>query len=109
MLLEPTARPAAPVTIDSAFGHWLAGFIDGEGHFAICQQRRNGYYGYALQFQLKVRVDDADVIREIVSTVGFGWLCHPKRREAHNTRPQIGWGVSRLADCIALGGSSETR
>lgn len=93
--------PTAP-DVDTAFGHWLAGFIDGEGHFNIGRQKRNGYYGYQLQFQMKVRLDDREVIEEIHRRTGIGWLCFPKRREAGNTRPQVGWGVSSLTDCLAL-------
>lgn len=88
--------------MDDAFGHWLAGFIDGEGSFSIARQKRNGYYTYAPNFQLKVRIDDREIVERIEREAGFGWPCYPKRRELGNTQAQIGWGVTSKADCVRL-------
>lgn len=58
--------------IDAAFGHWLAGFIDGEGHFEIrCNPHQQSF---TPRFQLQVRDDDLPIIEEIRARTGLGRL-----------------------------------
>lgn len=57
-----------------AFGHWLAGFTDGEGSFfCALRPRRNGreFYG---SFAITLRVDDLPVLREVHAFLGVGNL-----------------------------------
>lgn len=69
--------------IDPAFGHWLAGFIDGEGCF--CISRRNyaasRHQGFNLLFTISLRGDDAAVLAEIHERLGVGH---------RHTRPALG-------------------
>lgn len=63
--------------VDSQFGNWLAGFIDGEGCFfiaAVKRHRNDGthYYTYRPIFTLTLRHDDAPIIEEIIGITGLG-------------------------------------
>lgn len=80
---------------DDAFGHWLAGFIDGEGCFLIPQ--RGGRY--APCFSLQLRADDAAILHEIVARTAIGRVA-PKSHAP--TCPMVGWHVASRADCRAL-------
>jgi hypothetical protein len=86
--------------MDDAFGHWLAGFIDGEGSFNI---DRNGPR-FCCMFRLVVRADDEAVIREIADRAGFGQVYYRRRQKAasENEHGAIGWQVRTKADCHAL-------
>lgn len=48
------------------FGHWFAGFVDGEGSFEI--MRRN----YRCRFTLGLRDDDSATLEMICKTLGLG-------------------------------------
>lgn len=87
------------------FGHWLAGFIDGEGCFAICRRQRKGYASYGVFMKLTLRDDDAAILHEIVAATGIGSLFIPsQKRYQHNRnqKPQLGWMVASKADCRTL-------
>lgn len=85
--------------IDDAFGHWLAGFIDGEGHFAI-RRDKSGHFSCA--FQLALRCDDEAILREIHERTGLGTL--GRRLTGGRSRAQAVWRVSSKGDCLALSG-----
>lgn len=76
------------------FGHWLAGWIDGEGSFIITRKNEHhgtGYVSYAPYFDLKVRDDDEGLIREIIAVTGIGYTYRrPSRGASH---PMFGWRV----------------
>jgi hypothetical protein len=83
--------------IDDAFGHWLAGFVDGEGCFAIS---KGGYNGLRCVFRMAVRADDAAIVEEIHDRVGLGSIS--RLHEVKGGRPQATWTVTSKADCLAL-------
>ena len=56
--------------MDEAFGHWLAGFIDGEGFFQLYEAAHKRTY--AARFNIKLRDDDRPVLRMIQATLGGG-------------------------------------
>jgi hypothetical protein len=63
-----------PEDIDrQGFGHWISGFIDGEGHFQLAIQRREGRGGGhpTAKFTLGLRDDDA----EILGLIQAFWQC----------------------------------
>ena len=53
---------------DEAFGHWLAGFSDGEGCFTVT--KRSDSAGVVVAFQIKLRDDDADILYECQRRLG---------------------------------------
>lgn len=95
--------------LDPAFGHWLAGFIDGEGTFAIerCNPR-TGRPSYSTRMALILRDDDAEVIEEIHRRTGIGRVFRKRRRPdgrpgfRATSNPQVGWIIQSKADCALL-------
>jgi hypothetical protein len=86
--------------IDEAFGHWLAGFIDGEGCFRLTQQP--GAHGplLAAVLTIKVRDDDLGIIEEIHERTGIGTLCRYRARGT--SKPGVAWNVSSWDDTFVL-------
>lgn len=62
--------------IDAAFGHWFAGFTDGEGCFRI---KRTNMGTYQCRFSIGLRADDEPILREIRERLGVGILVHSGR------------------------------
>ena len=88
-------------SIDPAFGHWLAGFIDGEGSFTM--QSFHGGVDPRPRFSIEVRADDTPIIEEIHRRTGIGKLSRRHRKMATiKDRPQIIWTVNRNADLRRL-------
>jgi hypothetical protein len=82
------------------FGHWLAGFIDGEGCFIVARAHKRT--NFMCRFQLTLRGDDAAILREIRAATGIGQL-----RTAHDKRKYVGnlcvvWQLQARADCLRL-------
>jgi hypothetical protein len=85
-----------------AFGHWLAGFIDGEGCFRIqCGLAGRRFPYYTCQFSLKQRDDDGGLLREIVERTGIGRVRGDGTRSG-NSKPCLRWCVESKADTAAL-------
>jgi hypothetical protein len=91
-------------SVDPGFGHWLAGFIDGEGSFAIIgQRRRSGTTDYHAVFRLEVRADDTPIVEEIHRRTGIGTIYRRHRQMQHiRDSPQINWQVANIADQLKL-------
>src|SRR5208337_5656953 len=81
---------------DSEFGHWLAGFIDGEGCFRIVPNRKS----WECRFQMSLRDDDSDILHRIRDELWLGSV-YPKVAYA-TSHPQTMWEVSKHEDCLAL-------
>jgi hypothetical protein len=87
--------------IDAAFGHWLAGFIDGEGNFDVHrQQRPAGTYFYC-RFELTLRADDRAILEECQRRLG-GKLYDMRHAASIGRRPQVRWEIVSRAECLAL-------
>jgi hypothetical protein len=92
--------------IDPAFGHWLAGFSDGESAFVICRVTSRGENWKTwpnCRYQLHLRADDADILRTIQSTLMFGNLNY---RNPPKDQPRVNQAaayiVTRIDDCLRL-------
>jgi LAGLIDADG endonuclease len=81
--------------IDPFFGHWLAGFIAGEGCFSITLNHGSSWQ---CAFELKVRDDDGDIMYEIQSQLGLGKIYNLAERDT--SRPQVTWRIGSLDECI---------
>lgn len=86
--------------MDDGFGHWLAGFIDGEGCFLI----HNGKAGRSHSFRLGVhqRADDLAILEEIQERTGIGRIYGPTYRSKGADNPCYEWRVSTDADLLAM-------
>jgi hypothetical protein len=80
------------------FGHFLAGFIEGEGSFVIARQSRNT--NHRCSMQLTVRDDDAPLLLQIRECTNVGSIT--RRPGRGSARPQIAWKVASKADCSRL-------
>lgn len=82
------------------FGHWLAGFIDGEGSFCLSPKRR----GFRVFLTITLRADDRPILDEICSRTGLGVVRDCKRRAPHtpNANPAVSWQVWRKSDCLQV-------
>lgn len=82
--------------VDPAFGHWLSGFIAGEGSFNIV--RNHGCW--VISFTLSQRDDDADTIHEIRDQLDLGKVYRIKPSGA--SKPKVAWQISRLSEQLQL-------
>ncbi len=85
------------------FGHWLAGFIDGEGTFFI--RRHSGKTPKARtafhpEFRVKVRSDDRAILDTIQARTGIGYVKDVKG--SGNSKPQAEWIIVRKEDARRL-------
>lgn len=62
--------------MSDAFGHWFAGFADGEGCFRI---KPTNMGTFQCRFSIGLRADDAPILHEIRDWLGFGILVHSGR------------------------------
>src|SRR5271166_5696143 len=83
--------------IDDGFGHWLAGFIDGEGCF-FAGTNNNG--SPSLSMTIALRIDDAAILHECQERTGLGKVY--ERRFPSLKHPQAKWVVFSKADCQQL-------
>lgn len=90
--------------MDQAFGHWLAGFIDGEGSFTIIPQNRQRVRGatarWSCQFGIQVRDDDHSILEEILLQTGLG-RCYRSRAASHRN-PLARWTIASKRDAAGL-------
>jgi hypothetical protein len=89
--------------MDDLFGHWLAGFIDGEGTFQIQHHpaRRGARAHVSLRFSITLRNDDIAILEEIAERTGLG-LVRRRRPRNHDSQPQATWRVGRKDECLRL-------
>jgi hypothetical protein len=86
--------------VPADFGHWLAGFIDGEGSFVISS---NNLGGYRVCFGVHIRGDDRPVLEECVDRTGIGYLVDRSPSPGRvKENPTTGWSVVRKLDCQRL-------
>lgn len=91
--------------IDDGFGHWLAGFADGEGSFAIRRQRSyNVDTGFSMVFTIQLRADDLPVLEEIRNRTGLGRIYGPINGSggSRTGSPSFQWTVNTKAEVKAL-------
>lgn len=86
--------------MEDGFGHWLAGFIDGEGCFSIVRLKREGRICWALRFTLKLRADDRPILDECQRRAGGLGTIRETRPKGHH--PQAMWVIESRDGCLAL-------
>jgi hypothetical protein len=92
--------------IDPAFGHWFAGFVDGEGCFYV-RRARHPYRGkiyetYGCSLTLAVRDDDLPILQTIVDKLGMGVISRYKPRQSAEQRPVACLSIHNKADVLGL-------
>jgi hypothetical protein len=90
--------------MDDAFGHWLAGFTDGEGSFCIYRRERGVRQCHEIRFSLSLRDDDQSILRDIFNATSVGRISHVKRSwDGVRKRCNVyQWQVGGKADAFFL-------
>ena len=84
--------------ISAAEGHFIAGFVEGEGHFGITEA--NGGQSFRCLMSLRVRDDDSELLEWLHARTGVGTLHAIPARATSN--PQVGWMVQTQSGCQTL-------
>ena len=82
--------------ITSEFGHWLAGFADGEGCFRI----RRVVDTYQCLFQIGLHERDSSILREIQDNLGIGNISRFKNSQHPSF--QCRWTVTDKSGCLRI-------
>lgn len=101
-----------PDDLTDDFGHWLAGFTDGEGAFVICRvtTRRGKAAGSSVRtwpncrFEIGLRADDIEILRTIRDTLGVGnlYVKKPNFSARPGTKMAAVFIVHRIDDCLRI-------
>lgn len=93
-------RLGLDLEIPDDFGHWLAGFTDGEASFVVTiHNRPDGRRNLRMPFQITLRADDEAVLRKIKDTLGIGRLFRLKASPGDlSPHPSVRYNVKRIAD-----------
>jgi DNA modification methylase len=83
--------------INVAFGYYLAGLIDGEGHFRVQRHERGSH---TCAFALTLRSDDEATLRKAHQFLGHGSIAQLAERD--RSRPVSRWTVQDKEGCAAL-------
>lgn len=83
--------------MDTGFGYWLAGFLDGEGHFGV---RRKGISAFTCCVTVNLRRDDEPLLHEIVAQTGLGVVYD--QNAPPQGHPQVRWDVAKKPEVVAL-------
>jgi LAGLIDADG DNA endonuclease family protein len=89
---EVASRPVP----EEPFGHWLAGFVDGEGCFNIKKHVR-GFYGCS--FSIALRADDAAILERIRRYIGLGGICRVSAQSKKHPNPSVQFAIGNKFGC----------
>jgi hypothetical protein len=95
-------------SIDPSFGHWLAGFTDGEGAFVLTRvTSKNGNpHGKTWptgSYQIQLRGDDVATLETIRATLGVGTVRRTSTpRDRPNQKPMARYSVWRIGECLDI-------
>src|SRR4051812_19925163 len=88
-----------------AFGHWLAGFVDGEGCFSITQPHAYKR-SCRCDFTITLRDDDGPILEEIQKQLGVGRLSrHVRKVNPKNGKPQARYSVATKRETLVIVGT----
>jgi LAGLIDADG endonuclease len=89
---------------DEGFGHWLAGFVDGEGCFTIRDNKGRRGESLICEFHMNLRRDDEPILQEIATWTGCGIVLRVEaiQTDGRKSNPQVRWVVSRRMELLKL-------
>jgi hypothetical protein len=103
-MLRPQVIDPFPEDIDrDGFGHWLAGFTDGEGCFCLPYTRnrkRTDAYTPSARFTINLRADDAVILYTIQSYWRKGRVSVNPLIDKRNPNPHIVFHVHGMRDLL---------
>lgn len=95
-----------PIFVPDDWGHWFAGFIDGEGSFRM-NLRKSGKLDTP-NFKITLRDDDRQIIYGIKGILGIGQVRPNKGRDIHTNgkiykgKPTLSFSITNLNDSFRL-------
>lgn len=94
---SPTAQQQRDARRD--LGNYIAGFVDGEGHFGLADRPHGGSGGIAARahFAVSLRADDVEILRLIQRAIGVGTIGSILKK-AGGASPQTSLRCHKLAD-----------
>jgi hypothetical protein len=103
------AKSIAPFPSDidrDAFGHWLSGFTDGEGSFALAvtKCRATANLQPSASFRIGLRADETPILRSIQTFFGCGLLIYNDnvRSKITNAKPVMIFCVQESRDLATV-------
>lgn len=96
------------VSIAPNVGFRFAGYVDGEGHFAVTRNTkpRTGAVSYGVGFAMQIRADDRAVLERYQKELGgMGRLyevASQTRSTGYTSKPTVMWQINRKRDCLIL-------
>jgi hypothetical protein len=99
--------PTFPPEINrEAFGHYLAGLVDGEGCFVLRTNTRNGARGKSVvcwaAFNIALRADDYEILELTRSFLQCGHVYYcPRKRNRENEKPTMVFSVTRNRELLS--------
>jgi hypothetical protein len=104
MAMDQAIAPFPDDVDREAFGHWLSGFVDGEGSFDLSVFRTGEHTrpSFHARLNITIRDDDADILRSIQSYFGCGRLTfHGNvRRRIPNANPVAKISIHRVPELM---------
>ncbi len=110
MRYKKSDEPIVPVSDLSADGegvklsklnpHYISGFVDGEGCFAICigtHRTLKTKTEIKLEFEIELVEDDREILERIKETLGCGNI-YTLNYERYGWRPHVKYKVQKLSD-----------
>lgn len=93
-----------PFNIDrDKFGHYISGFVDGEGSFGLCQYDKGKYFLSKADFFLGVRADDIVVLKLIQSYWQCGSIYIGKPNiSVKNANPLAAYRIQRANELVKI-------
>lgn len=85
--------------LDPDFGHWLAGFTDGEGCFYF--GKRHNRPSYNISFSIQLTASDKNILLECKERTGVGYVrdvLRPPRPDRKTENPCVVWFMSSRND-----------
>ena len=94
--MELQKRFGFHIDITDDFGHWLAGFVAGEGCFYSHCFEQHGYRSVQSGFIIALRADDSAILEQIKDSLHIGHLNYDDPPSA--SKPRARYVVRKLAD-----------
>ena len=89
--------------VSDDFGHWLAGFIDGEGCFSVSYNgQRQRYPSLKCTFRIALRSDDTPLLEECRRQTGLGVVYRQRPFANQKWNPSAMWHVAHKSDSARL-------
>jgi hypothetical protein len=94
-------QPNLELEMDTNFGNYMAGLIDGEGCFGINEQRQHKHLKpmYYPRFNIHLRADDLPILLQVKDFLGVGKIYFHNNIERN---PMVSYQIDNVKDLMKL-------